>query len=491
MKSVALILLAVCVNFAVWGAAKSRAELFYENGYNYFWGTNGFKKDVVKAVKLFTMAAKAGHGWAQLSLAKILCSDIAGKRDYAQAFFWAKKSAEKVTQANMLLGWFYMSGKGGEYDPAAGFKCYQKVAYHRLPDGYGGLAWCYILGKGTAINIPLALENLQKGAERGDIISQWMLASCYFYGQFVPVDRAAAEYWFRKFRKRAQWYAENGAPGGYYQLGMMFRFGLLEPYDMKECLKLWKQAAEEGYADAGYAYALELLNGAAEVRNVPEAVKMLKLFANEKLAAKLKLICLYDRGIEVERDKAYAERLFKEVMVKFKAERAECQELLALGQMLQAGIGCPVDPEGAEKYFQQAMKKLRPQAENGVMFSQMLLGYCSYFGEGIRIDRNAAKENLISARALIENHAMYDEGMALALYGVMHLHGWGVAKSPEKAVKYLKRACEHENEFAAYALYEMYRDGNGVERSRREAEKYLKFAADRKYPPALAEKKQR
>lgn len=491
MKSVALILLAVCVNFAVWGAEKSRAELFYENGYNYFWGKNGFKKDVAKAVKLYTMAAKAGHGWAQFSLAKILCSDVAGKRDYAQAFFWAKKSAEKVTQANMLLGWFYMSGKGGIYDPAAGFKCYQKVAYHRLPDGYGGLAWCYILGKGTAINIPLALENLQKGAERGDIISQWMLASCYFYGQFLPVDRAAAEYWFRKFRKHAQWYAANGAPGGYYQLGMMFRFGLLEPYDIKKCLKLWKKAADAGVADAGYAYALELLNGAAEVRNVPEAVKMLKLFANEKLAAKLKLICLYDRGIEVERDKAYAERLFKEVMAKFDAERAECQELLALGQMLQTGVGCPVDPEEAEKYFQQAMKKLRPQAENGVMFSQMLLGYCSYFGEGIRIDRNAAKENLISARALVENHAGCDSGIALGLYGVMHLHGWGVAKSPEKAVKYLKRACEHENEFAAYALYEMYRDGNGVERSRSEAEKYLKFAADRKYPPALAERKRR
>ena len=491
MKNVTLILFAVCVNFAVQGAENPRAEFFCENAHNYFWGKNGFKKDVAKSVKLYTIAAKAGHGVAQLSLAKILCSDVAGKRDYAQAFFWAKKSAEKVPLANMLLGWFYMSGKGGEYDPAAAFKCYQLVAYHRLPDGYGSLAWCYLLGKGTEINTSLAFENIQKGAACGDWISQWMLAGCYFYGQFVPVDRAVAEYWFRKFRKRAQWYAENGAPGGYYQLGMMFRFGLLEPYDIKKCLKLWKQAADEGYADAGVAYALELLRGVAKVRNVPEAVKMLKSVADEQLTAKLLLVHLYDLGLQVGRDKAYAERLFQEVMAKFDAERAECQELLALGQMLQAGVGCPADPEGAEKYFQKAMKTLRPQAENGVMFSQMLLGCYSYFGEGTWKDRKVAEKYLISARALIENHAMYDEGMALALYGVMHLHGWGVAKSPEKAVKYLKRACEHENEFAAYALYEMYRDGNGVERSRSEAEKYLKFAADRKYPPALAEKKQR
>ncbi|MBR7108063.1 MAG: sel1 repeat family protein [Lentisphaeria bacterium] len=488
MRRIISFLLIFLVGAAFAAESGARAEYFYRSAENCFYGRNGFPRDIAKAVKLYTMAAKAGHSWAQLALARILCSNIAGERDYVQAFDWAKKSAEKVPAANMLLAWFYISGEGGIYDPAAGFKCYQKAAYHRLPDGYGGLAWCYILGKGTAINIPLALENLQKGAERGDIISQWMLASCHFYGQFMPVDRKAAEHWFRKFRDTAWRYAEAGAPGCYYQLGMMYRFGLLESYDMKQCLELWKLAVDGGYADAAFAYAQELLAGVESVRDVPEAVRVLKSIAGKELKAKLLLVNLYDIGIHVKRDRAYAERLFKELMAQWDDNKAEAAELLELGLHIESGIGCPPDPEKAKHYYRKAMEKLRPQADNGVLFSQMQLGISSYFGLGTGRDHAAAEKYLRSARTLIKNHAECDAITAVTLYGIMHLHGWGVPGSPETAVKLLKRSAGSGSGAAAYVLYEIYRDGNGVTASPVEAEKFLKFAADRKFLPAIKEK---
>jgi len=79
-----------------------------------------------------------------------------------------------------------------------------------------------------------------------------------------------------------------------------------------------------------------------------------------------------------------------------------------------------------------------------------------------------------------------DLGHVKAQYdlGVLLLHGKGVFKSEEEAVRYFKLAAEQENADAQYNLGVCYYQGLGVAVSHEEAIRYLELAVRQKQPKA-------
>lgn len=81
------------------------------------------------------------------------------------------------------------------------------------------VAGCYLQGKGTRKDMPLAVEWLQKAAKQGDAEAQYNLGSIYYYGvEGVPKDEKKA---FPLFEKSAN----QDDPDAQYNLGLMYYLG--------------------------------------------------------------------------------------------------------------------------------------------------------------------------------------------------------------------------------------------------------------------------
>lgn len=95
---------------------------------------------------------------------------------------------------------------------------------------------------------------LLKKAQSGDAESQYMLASMYGAGDFLPQDNNEAAKWYRAA-------AERGHVEAQRNLGLMYLYGEGVPEDAIEGMHWIRIAAEAGSADAMRAMAIAYRDG--------------------------------------------------------------------------------------------------------------------------------------------------------------------------------------------------------------------------------------
>ena len=82
-------------------------------------------------------------------------------------------------------------------------------------------------------------DELLKKAQSGDVVAQFNIADCYFYGKGVPADKAESIRWLTKA-------ADSGDAISQYNLGVLYLQGLGVEKDITKGTALIKKAADQG-----------------------------------------------------------------------------------------------------------------------------------------------------------------------------------------------------------------------------------------------------
>ncbi|MER1941175.1 tetratricopeptide repeat protein [Castellaniella sp. FW104-16D08] len=124
-----------------------------------------------------------------------------------------------------------------------------------------------------------------------------------------------------------------------------------------------------------------------------------------------------------------------------------------------------------EGKYEEALRELKPVAEQGHAWAQDLLGLMYAQGQGVPQD---------DAQANKWYRAAANQGYAEAQnrFGWMYLSGRGVPKDEEEAVKWIQAAADQGNAHAQSSLGFMYAQGLGVSQNYNESIKWYRAAAE-------------
>ena len=137
-------------------------------------GADLIKQDGVFACQ--TCGAKYSVEEAQCMLGILYAEGDGVPQDYATAFEWFQKSAEKDNEeAQFYLGMFYYNGDGVPQDYAKAAEWYQKVAEQGHVKAQFLLGGLYLCGEGVPEDFAQAAMWLKKAATQGDEDAQDLL----------------------------------------------------------------------------------------------------------------------------------------------------------------------------------------------------------------------------------------------------------------------------------------------------------------------------
>lgn len=173
------------------GAALVLRAYCYKNGY-------GTDRDYSKYLELMDQAVDMGYAYAQYlrGLDKIGSSypwDIETANDLLM-----QAGCQGLAIAQGALGASYISNKGGEFNPSAGFQFLWTADLGGSRAHLCELALCYYYGYGTEVNRNKAADIWQELSDNGDTSAMMHLARCYRYGYGVSSDILTAKNLYKR-----------------------------------------------------------------------------------------------------------------------------------------------------------------------------------------------------------------------------------------------------------------------------------------------------
>ncbi len=378
-------------------------------------------------------------------------------KDFEKAFYWHKKAAElgNVNSMSNLGGWCYLQGNGTEKnipladewlkksvengwvwtwafnelanifandaqykDLSKAFYWYSKSAEAGDALGMSNLGgWCYLWGNGTEKDLKLAVDWLEKAAEKDNMWSVCKLA-CDIYSQdneFKDIDKAlvciekiivkyfaVAQPDYDRALKCLEKLAEEGNPKAICLMPKMIQdpFGGEHPDKWK-----WIQkAAEVGDAQCQYKMAEKMLSN-----NEDEAAY--KWFAQSAKGGNADAISrLNSLGLDFQNGNN-GRKQNQPLAYRFYVAAAECGNadgMANAGYCISNGIGVEKDLKKAFEYYQQA-------AELGHWLGMSNLGWCYLYGNGIEKDVEKAAHWL--TRAAEECNNIWSMNRLTEIYG--------------------------------------------------------------------------
>lgn len=263
----------------------------------------------------------------------------------------------------------------------------------------------------------LALDALQKSADKGYTEGEFLLGNIYYNGKFVAKDVSKAY----KYTSRA---AEKGHIEAKYHLGCMYDLGAGVEKNREKAFKLWKEAASAGHEEAKFLYDVETYYEYEEWNlamdyfrgtnghevNIPKALEIL------------------NKGVNVCNDAG---------------------ALMLLGVIDIAGA-LPYVPqnieEGVNKFIQAAK-----QGETEAFMKLMMMYEQGTSFEGVLFEKNKS----FAGKLAVEIADEVDEDVNDSSWGQIYgkaaeacINGCGVPVDYKKAFMYLKKIKEyHKNEY--------------------------------------------
>ena len=272
-----------------------------------------------------------------------------------------------------------------------------------------------------------------------------------------------------------------------YEEGYDYFYGITRPMNRAKAVEYFLEAGKLENADALFFLSIHQQNN-DNLKEATQAAKRSLELGNE--VAKIKL------G-EIQED----EKLMKEGFnaLKKKVDSGDMHYANSLGYAYEFGIGTPLNIKEAMKYYEMAarqnnaigmtnladlyiqenkLKKAKPlllkAAEKEYGYAQYLLAM-NFF--------DLYSENNKEALFWLERAANNDEPEALYQLGVYYSEGNDLAKS----IKYYQRAAELNHSDAALALSYLYDEGISVEQDDDKALFFLKKAAELENQEAIDE----
>jgi TPR repeat protein len=220
--------------------------------------------------------------------------------------------------------------------------------------------------------------------------------------------------------------------GSYVQVGGDVSSGRQVEKDLREAIRLYKLAAQDGHAEASFALCEIYRYGEDEVR---PSLHLAADFAQQS------------------------------------SERGEFLGIVQYADLLANGVGVSVDKVQAQKLYADAHSEKWVVAQNNYAAALET-------GNGCRQNAELAFEYYgIAAR----------NGFALAMYsfGRCYLFGIGTPKDVVEGSQWFKRSADAGNEFGCYWYALCLQRGEGVAQNSREAILYHGMAAEHGHPGAM------
>ena len=273
----------------------------------------------------------------------------------------------------------------------------------------------------------------------------------------------------------------------FYEEGYDYFYGISYPVNRTLAVKYFQEAGKLENADALFFLSIHEQNN-DNLKEATQAAKRSLELGNE--AAKIKL------G-EIQED----EKLMKEGFnaLKKKVDSGDMHYVNSLGYAYEFGIGTSLSIKEAMKYYEMAAKqnntlgmtnladlyiqedKLKKAKPLLVKAAKKESGYAQYLLAMNFFDLYS--ENNKEALFWLERAASNDEPEALYQLGVYYSEGNDLAKS----IKYYQRAAELNHADAALALSYLYDEGISVEQDDDKALFFLKKAAELENQEAIDE----
>ena len=316
-------------------------------------------------------------------------------------------------------------------------------------------------------NIPYLL----KRANHGDSNSQYILGTCYMYGDDVEKDYDEATKWLTKA-------ANSNHAKALRDLGYCYIYGKGVEKNVEKALALFDQA-ELYYVKEDFCALMEyrvialeelgLFNDCISIIN-----EYVKLGAGCKKCSyvykydqinrscpwmqyKIGYYYYYGKGVEKNYSKA-VEWFAKS------AEQGNTEGQRRLGFCYHLGYG-------VKKDYSKAVEWYKKSASQGNAEGQWLLGYCYKYGHGVDKDDSKAVEWYAKSA---------EQGSAEGQWrlGDCYEYGRGVEKDDSKAVEWFAKSAKQGNAVGQWLLGNCYKYGHGVDKDYSKAIEWFAKSAE-------------
>jgi len=352
---------AEAVKWFLKAAEQGYAEAQNKLGEAYFNGT-GIAKNEAEAVKWFRQAAEQGHALAQSILGNCYVNGLGVDKDITEAIKWYRKSAEQgCADGQINLGACYFSGIGVDKDADEAMKWYRRAAEQGNPDAQNTVGAIYYNGTGVEKNDAEARKWFRKAAEQGHTQAQSILGFIYIKGYGVDKDEVDGLKWILKSAEQGyaeaqknmgfiyydgiagvikdnkealKWFSKAAAQGNQESINMLKKLNYLN--DVEGTVNKYRQAAEQGDADAQYNLGRAYEKGLGVDSDVKEAVKWyLKAAEQGHAQAQFEIGLSYYIGLGVEENKDEAMKWFN------KSAQQGCSDAISKLQLIKEKEGKP------------------------------------------------------------------------------------------------------------------------------------------------------
>lgn len=228
-----------------------------------------FLNNEEEAIHWFKEAAKKGSEIAQYQLGLIYVSRP-GKENQRVAFSWFKSASERgYAKAQHKVAQMLQAGLGVSKDPEAAIQNLIHASAKGDSFAEQDLSQRFSMnGKAPKLIERFRADKL--AADAGDMDAKFRTSAALFMGSGVAIDKKAA----MKYAKEA---AEMG-----HRDAQHFLAGILEPIDVKASMNYYRKAAEQGHPVAQFKLGTALLMGKGCKKDTQEAMKWMKLSAEQE-----------------------------------------------------------------------------------------------------------------------------------------------------------------------------------------------------------------
>jgi TPR repeat protein len=299
------------------GDGVSNVVTSFEQAMSQQWNGDGVSKDMVEAVKWYSKAAEQGSIEAEWNLGENFFAGM----DYVQAYKW-----------------FCIAASHARSDLPEGFETPEQIENNYAKMGESSLISLLQLGRLTQEEIEEAKQLVSK--EAPDAVAK------------VEADLAAEK---RRDFEAVKLKAENGNPWDQEVLASDYEQGKGVATNLVEAVRWYRNAADQGYAEAqcdlGYCYA----NGTGIETNYVEAVKWYRMAANQGNAnAQSQLGYCYQDGQGVPKDFDEAYKWFNLASAQPGHSYDMAGTTFLMGAACYSGDGVPLDYVQAYKWYNLA-----------------------------------------------------------------------------------------------------------------------------------------
>ena len=528
---------------------------------SYFEGW-GVEIDYKEAFKWYVKAAEQGDAIAEDRVGTMYALGTVGEPNLEEARKWLEKAAAKgFAHSQYLLGRMYFRGDGVERDTDKGGRLIQEA----LKKGEIEASKYFLESINFAADAKLRFELSMLMAEAGFPEAQYFVGYMYYKGDGVAKNFDEAMKWFyaaanggheqsvkiinefvaseddgdtktlnelvtnpfnmfseEELRQKFEKFKKDALAGNVKAqaaLGTAYALGKGTEKDLKEALKWYKKAAENG--DEMAYYLLNRLETQQMEQEESNAEKPLKAPEKKNKNAKkvlIALIALIGLIVLFKRPKIMAKKLYNlgkkyengSSLLPQNFEKAfDCYKTAAELGMLQAQSKLAdiyyYGKLGVDKDYNAAFKWYQKAAERGDGSAQRMSGNMYFKGQGVAQDfdeawkwyEKAAKNNDAEAQKMlgiicyhtdnIEEASFWfikaaeqGEPEAQSILGNMYYTGNGtVERDFKEAFNWFCRAAEQGNAYAQYRIGDMYYNGDFVDRNYNKAFDWFLKAARR------------